>query len=54
MSVPFFAAFMALWATFFLEFWKRKEKTFAMKWGMTGFLFFNYLLIVCCFLLKRV
>ena len=37
MSVPFFAAFMALWATFFLEFWKRKEKTFAMKWGMTGF-----------------
>lgn len=28
---------MALWTTFFLEFWKRKEKWFALQWGMHGF-----------------
>lgn len=36
-SMPVFAVFMALWSTFFLEYWKRKEKTYAMKWGMSGF-----------------
>jgi hypothetical protein len=35
--MPYFATFMAFWATFFLEFWKRKESTTAMKWGTTGF-----------------
>ena len=34
---PYFAAFMAVWATLFLEFWKRKEKTYAMRWGTVGF-----------------
>jgi hypothetical protein len=35
--MPYFATFMAFWATLFLEFWKRKESTHAMKWGMSGF-----------------
>jgi hypothetical protein len=35
--MPYFATFMAFWATLFLEFWKRKEATHAMKWGMTGY-----------------
>eukprot|EP00968_Pinguiococcus_pyrenoidosus_P009512 scaffold736_cov254-Pinguiococcus_pyrenoidosus.AAC.36 len=35
--VPFFAIFMALWATFFSEFWKRKEATYAMQWGTHDF-----------------
>jgi hypothetical protein len=35
--VPYFAAFMAIWSSLFLEFWKRKEKYTAMEWGMTGF-----------------
>mmetsp|Transcript_16737 Transcript_16737/g.28381 ORF Transcript_16737/g.28381 Transcript_16737/m.28381 type:complete len:742 (+) Transcript_16737:144-2369(+) len=36
-AVPYFAAFVSVWSTLFLEFWKRKEKTKAMKWGMVGF-----------------
>ena len=36
-SMPFFATYMAIWSTLFLEYWKRKEKTNAMKWGMVGF-----------------
>jgi hypothetical protein len=35
--MPYFASFIAFWATLFLEFWKRKEVTTAMKWGTTGF-----------------
>ena len=35
--VPLFAFLMALWATFFLEYWKREEKRRAMMWGMVGF-----------------
>ena len=35
--MPYFACFMALWSTLFLEFWKRKEKTYAMRWGMCGY-----------------
>ena len=35
--MPYFATFMAFWATLFLESWKRKESTHAMKWGTTGF-----------------
>jgi hypothetical protein len=35
--MPYFATFLALWATLFLEFWKRKEKTHAMMWGTVGF-----------------
>ena len=34
-QIPYFAGFMALWATFYFEFWKRKEKSTAMKWGMS-------------------
>ena len=33
-QIPYFAGFMAVWATFYFEFWKRKEKSTAMKWGM--------------------
>ncbi|KAJ8600325.1 hypothetical protein CTAYLR_000638 [Chrysophaeum taylorii] len=35
--VPAFCVFMSFWATFFLEFWKRKEARYAMLWGMVGF-----------------
>jgi hypothetical protein len=35
--MPYFATFIAFWSTLFLEFWKRKEASHAMKWGMTGF-----------------
>jgi anoctamin-10/anoctamin-7 len=35
--MPYFATFVAIWSTFFLEYWKRKEKTNAMRWGMVGF-----------------
>lgn len=36
-SVPVFAIFVSFWAVLMLEFWKRKEKTTAMEWGMVGF-----------------
>ena len=36
-SVPGFAVFISFWAVLMLEFWKRKEKTTAMKWGMAGY-----------------
>jgi hypothetical protein len=35
--MPYFSCFMAIWATLFLEFWKRKESCHAMKWGTNGF-----------------
>lgn len=36
-ELPFFGIFIALWATLFLESWKRKQSTHVMKWGMKGF-----------------
>lgn len=30
--VPFYCVFVAFWAQFMLEFWKRKESTKAMEW----------------------
>ncbi|KAJ8314467.1 hypothetical protein KUTeg_006617 [Tegillarca granosa] len=33
----FFAIFMALWGTLFLEFWKRKQATMQFKWDLTDF-----------------
>jgi hypothetical protein len=30
-------AAQGIWSTLFLEYWKRKEKLAAMKWGMVGF-----------------
>lgn len=36
-TVPYFSCFMVIWATLFLEFWKRKESYHGMKWGMTGY-----------------
>lgn len=33
----FFAIFMALWATLFLEFWKRKQVTLAYEWHTMDF-----------------
>ncbi|XP_057314546.1 anoctamin-4-like isoform X2 [Hydractinia symbiolongicarpus] len=32
-----FAVFMSFWATFFLEFWKRKEAVIQYDWDMMGF-----------------
>ncbi|CAM9350095.1 unnamed protein product [Choristocarpus tenellus] len=32
-----FSIFIGLWSTLFTEFWKRKEATYAMRWGMVGF-----------------
>ncbi|XP_065175071.1 anoctamin-7-like [Sycon ciliatum] len=36
-ATVFFAAFMALWATFFLEFWKRQQNEIAYDWDLTDF-----------------
>lgn len=36
-AMPYFSVFMALWATLFLEFWKRKQSFYSMKWGMVGY-----------------
>lgn len=35
--LPFYSFFIALWAVCMLEFWKRKEKTTALDWGMIDF-----------------
>lgn len=35
--VPFYCIFVAFWAQMMLEFWKRKESTKAMEWGMSNF-----------------
>lgn len=35
--VPFYAIFMAVWATLVQEFWKRKEANTALFWGMSDF-----------------
>jgi anoctamin-10/anoctamin-7 len=35
--LPFYALFMAMWSVFMLEFWKRKEKDFAIRWGTLNF-----------------
>ncbi|XP_075923859.1 anoctamin-5-like, partial [Petromyzon marinus] len=32
----FFAVFMALWATVFLEFWKRRQASLAYRWDLTA------------------
>jgi hypothetical protein len=32
-----FGIFLALWSTLLLEFWKRRESTLVMMWGMEGF-----------------
>jgi hypothetical protein len=34
---PYFASFIALWCTVFLESWKRQEAAYRVEWGMTGF-----------------
>ncbi|KAL8585793.1 hypothetical protein ACOMHN_037356 [Nucella lapillus] len=36
-ATVFFAIFMSLWGTLFLEFWKRKEATIQHKWDLTNF-----------------
>jgi anoctamin-10/anoctamin-7 len=35
--LPFAGAVVAVWATLFLEFWKRQEATLRADWGMTNF-----------------
>jgi len=34
--IPFFCVVMSVWATVFLETWKRKQSRYAMEWGMVG------------------
>eukprot|EP00002_Diphylleia_rotans_P002649 TRINITY_DN11681_c0_g1_i5.p1 TRINITY_DN11681_c0_g1~~TRINITY_DN11681_c0_g1_i5.p1 ORF type:complete len:722 (+),score=168.54 TRINITY_DN11681_c0_g1_i5:43-2208(+) len=34
--VPAYCIFMALWSTFFLEFWKREQAALAFKWNTIG------------------
>eukprot|EP00164_Ancoracysta_twista_P000608 GFYU01000804.1.p1 GENE.GFYU01000804.1~~GFYU01000804.1.p1 ORF type:complete len:773 (+),score=236.18 GFYU01000804.1:115-2433(+) len=36
-GVPVYCCFLALWATFFLEFWKREQVQYAVNWGMTDY-----------------
>ena len=36
-SMPYFASFICIWSTFYLEHWKRTERTYIMRWGMVGF-----------------
>jgi len=36
-AIPYFSVYMSLWATLYLESWKRQEKRTACKWGMIGF-----------------
>ncbi|KAK7494503.1 hypothetical protein BaRGS_00014156 [Batillaria attramentaria] len=36
-ATVFFAIFMSLWGTMFLEFWKRKQATIQYKWDLTNF-----------------
>jgi anoctamin-10/anoctamin-7 len=36
-SIPYFTVFMAIWATLYLESWKRTEKQTACRWGMVDF-----------------
>lgn len=49
----FFAIFMALWGTLFLEFWKRKQSVIQYKWDLVdfikeevGYTVVNF--VVCC------
>lgn len=35
--MPFYSFFLAVWAVFMLEFWKRKEKSIALEWGTIGY-----------------
>ncbi|GLE06180.1 hypothetical protein PINS_up015391 [Pythium insidiosum] len=35
--VPYFGLFMALWSTFYYEYWKRYNSVIALEWGMTSF-----------------
>ncbi|OWZ01329.1 hypothetical protein PHMEG_00027307, partial [Phytophthora megakarya] len=35
--VPYFGLFMALWAIFYYEYWKRYNSTLALEWGMSTF-----------------
>jgi hypothetical protein len=31
------AVIMSFWSSFFIEFWKRKQSTLSLKWGMSGY-----------------
>ena len=37
LAVEFFAVFVTIWAVCMMEFWKQKEATKAMQWGMADF-----------------
>eukprot|EP01039_Chlorochromonas_danica_P003789 gene3789-4139_t len=35
--LPFYSLIITVWSVFMLEYWKRKEKLTAMRWGMIGY-----------------
>lgn len=35
--IPYYTMYVMLWSTFFIEFWKQKQSTTAMEWGVVGF-----------------
>lgn len=35
--IPFFSGFLAVWSIMMLQFWKQKQRYYAMRWGMIGF-----------------
>ncbi|OQS02860.1 hypothetical protein THRCLA_04808 [Thraustotheca clavata] len=35
--LAFFGVFMAMWGTFYLEYWKRRNAVVRLEWGMDGF-----------------
>mmetsp|Transcript_9261 Transcript_9261/g.10559 ORF Transcript_9261/g.10559 Transcript_9261/m.10559 type:complete len:1032 (+) Transcript_9261:154-3249(+) len=36
-ALPYYALFISLWGTFFLEFWKRNQARLALKWGVSDY-----------------
>merc|ERR1719261_1608077 len=36
-TVPYFAIFMSVWSTAYLEAWKRRNAVLCVRWGMAGF-----------------
>jgi len=46
-----YGLFMALWGVVMLEYWKRKQKTIALEWGMNGKLVYHFGNFYCyCYL----
>jgi anoctamin-10/anoctamin-7 len=35
--MPYYATFVVVWSSFFMEFWKRRQSWASLRWGSTGF-----------------